>query len=125
MLPRPWKTWLKTQLPRRKTPRSKLRSSAYRKGVPRGALSFCRRLGHSAGIPGGPREAAERQLQIRCDPLNLIRLTPAEGGSGPIPAIPSSPGQRPMEYEMADIPARTELKVTTGPIRGSRKIHVE
>src|SRR3954462_8938105 len=25
---------------------------------------------------------------------------------------------------MADIPARTELKVTTGPIRGSRKIHV-
>ena len=26
---------------------------------------------------------------------------------------------------MADIPARTELKVTTGPIRGSRKIHVE
>ncbi|MDQ3482402.1 MAG: phosphomethylpyrimidine synthase ThiC, partial [Pseudomonadota bacterium] len=26
---------------------------------------------------------------------------------------------------MADAPARTELKVTTGPIRGSRKIHVE
>jgi len=26
---------------------------------------------------------------------------------------------------MADIPARTELAVTTGPIRGSRKIHVE
>ncbi len=26
---------------------------------------------------------------------------------------------------MADVPARTELKVTTGPIRGSRKIHVE
>ncbi|HEY0270456.1 MAG TPA: phosphomethylpyrimidine synthase ThiC, partial [Sphingomonas sp.] len=25
---------------------------------------------------------------------------------------------------MADIPARTEMKVTTGPIRGSRKIHV-
>ena len=25
---------------------------------------------------------------------------------------------------MADIPARTELNVTTGPIRGSRKIHV-
>jgi len=25
---------------------------------------------------------------------------------------------------MADIPARTELKVTTGPIRGSRKMHV-
>src|SRR5206468_6470755 len=25
---------------------------------------------------------------------------------------------------MADIPARTELKVTSGPIRGSRKIHV-
>jgi phosphomethylpyrimidine synthase len=25
---------------------------------------------------------------------------------------------------MADIPARTELKVTTGPIRGSRKVHV-
>src|SRR6476620_9967323 len=25
---------------------------------------------------------------------------------------------------MADIPARTELTVTTGPIRGSRKIHV-
>ncbi len=26
---------------------------------------------------------------------------------------------------MADIPARTELQVTTGPIRGSRKVHVE
>ena len=26
---------------------------------------------------------------------------------------------------MADIPARTEMKVTTGPIRGSRKIHVD
>jgi len=26
---------------------------------------------------------------------------------------------------MADVPARTELTVTTGPIRGSRKIHVE
>src|SRR6478609_2618341 len=26
---------------------------------------------------------------------------------------------------MADVPARTELKVTTGPIRGSRKIFVE
>ena len=25
---------------------------------------------------------------------------------------------------MADIPARTELAVTTGPIRGSKKIHV-
>src|SRR5207342_3895655 len=25
---------------------------------------------------------------------------------------------------MADIPARTELSVTTGPIRGSRKVHV-
>jgi phosphomethylpyrimidine synthase len=25
---------------------------------------------------------------------------------------------------MADVPARTELKVTTGPIRGSRKIYV-
>ena len=25
---------------------------------------------------------------------------------------------------MADIPARTELKVTTGPIRGSRKVHL-
>src|SRR3954467_2945765 len=25
---------------------------------------------------------------------------------------------------MADAPARTELKVTTGPIRGSRKVHV-
>ena len=26
---------------------------------------------------------------------------------------------------MGDAPARTELKVTTGPIRGSRKIYVE
>jgi phosphomethylpyrimidine synthase len=26
---------------------------------------------------------------------------------------------------MADAPARTELKVTTGPIRGSRKIYVD
>ena len=29
-----------------------------------------------------------------------------------------------MESMMADIPARTEMRVTTGPIRGSRKIHV-
>src|SRR6476620_6156414 len=28
------------------------------------------------------------------------------------------------ELDMADVPARTELKVTTGSIRGSRKIHV-
>src|SRR4051812_9972187 len=42
------------------------------------------------------------------DPSNLIRLTPAEEE----------------ESHMADAPARTELKVTTGPIRGSRKIHV-
>src|SRR5215213_7042699 len=26
---------------------------------------------------------------------------------------------------MGDIPARTELKVTTGPIRGSRKVHID
>ena len=26
--------------------------------------------------------------------------------------------------DMADIPARTELQVTTGPIRGSEKVHV-
>src|SRR6059058_1809486 len=26
---------------------------------------------------------------------------------------------------MGDVPARTELKVTTGPIRGSRKVYVE
>ena len=25
---------------------------------------------------------------------------------------------------MADIPARTEIGVTTGPIRGSKKVHV-
>ena len=25
---------------------------------------------------------------------------------------------------MADVPARTEMRVTTGPIRGSKKIHV-
>lgn len=25
---------------------------------------------------------------------------------------------------MADIPAKTEIGVTTGPIRGSRKVHV-
>src|SRR3954452_9751492 len=42
------------------------------------------------------------------DPSNLIRLTPAEEE----------------ESDMADAPARTELKVTTGPIRGSRKIYV-
>src|SRR5438309_6719754 len=46
-----------------------------------------------------------------------------------------SPRPRPVEpdpadtgvgrQDMADIPARTELKVTTGPIRGSRKIYVE
>src|SRR5438270_7003882 len=45
----------------------------------------------------------------RRDPSNLIRVAPAEEE----------------ESKMADAPARTELKVTTGPIRGSRKIHVE
>src|SRR5206468_10071103 len=45
----------------------------------------------------------------RRDPSNLIRVAPAEEE----------------ESKMADAPARTELKITTGPIRGSRKIYVE
>src|SRR5438128_298929 len=45
----------------------------------------------------------------RRDPSNLIRVAPAEEE----------------ESKMADAPARTELKVTTGAIRGSRKIYVE
>src|SRR6266567_3639189 len=45
----------------------------------------------------------------RRDPSNLIRVAPAEEE----------------ESKMADAPARTELKVTAGPIRGSRKIYVE
>src|SRR5205823_10983454 len=45
----------------------------------------------------------------RRDPSNLIRVAPAEEE----------------ESKMADAPARTELKVTTGSIRGSRKIYVE
>src|SRR3954447_18517001 len=36
-------------------------------------------------------------------------------------AVDPAVGRR---IEMGDAPARTELKVTTGPIRGSRKIHV-
>src|SRR5947208_9258454 len=43
------------------------------------------------------------------DPSNLIRVAPAEEE----------------ESKMADAPARIELRVTTGPIRGSRKIYVE
>jgi hypothetical protein len=37
---------------------------------------------------------------------------------------PSTPLER-VEKIMADAPARTELNVTTGPIRGSRKIYVK
>ncbi len=42
----------------------------------------------------------------------------------PWPHRPRRPHRFVREVTMADIPARTELKVTTGPIRGSRKIHV-
>jgi len=54
--------------------------------------------------------------------LNLIRLTPAEEvGGNPIRSHRPSAAR---SDKMADIPARTELKVTTGPIRGSKKIYV-
>src|SRR2546430_758217 len=43
--------------------------------------------------------------------------------SGPVEPDPVSTGVG-RSQRMADIPARTELKVTTGPIRGSRKIYV-
>jgi phosphomethylpyrimidine synthase len=52
--------------------------------------------------------------------VNLIRLIPAEEGSGREPSFSFDFGVE----VMADIPARTELAVTTGPIRGSKKIHV-
>src|SRR5215211_6938782 len=42
----------------------------------------------------------------------------------PVEPDPASTGVGRRSVPMADIPARTELTVTTGPIRGSRKIHV-
>src|SRR3546814_16144959 len=51
------------------------------------------------------------------------------GGSGRTQPVRGTGeyGHRPLRNwrdTMADIPARTEMRVTTGPIRGSRKIHV-
>src|SRR4029450_201692 len=46
---------------------------------------------------------------------------------GPCVPRPHRPCRSPFNlggHLMADIPARTELTVTTGPIRGSRKIYV-
>src|SRR5258705_9822940 len=43
---------------------------------------------------------------------------------GPRPAEPDPVSTGGGREKMADAPARTELKVTTGPIRGSRKIYV-
>src|SRR5689334_12323372 len=43
---------------------------------------------------------------------------------GPIEPDPADPGVGRRRVQMADVPARTELKVTTGPIRGSRKVRV-
>src|SRR4029078_4293482 len=48
----------------------------------------------------------------------------SESSSSPLasPAPPTPPLYK--RVTVADIPARTNLKVTAGPIRGSRKIHV-
>src|SRR5689334_16100955 len=43
---------------------------------------------------------------------------------GPIEPDPADPGVGRRRVPMGDAPARTELEVTTGAIRGSRKIHV-
>ncbi len=61
-------------------------------------------------------------MAVRPNPQNLIRLIPAEGGSGcdAIRHLVSDPYGA---MRMADFHAPTP-KVTTGPIRGSRKIHV-
>src|SRR5438094_10028164 len=46
-----------------------------------------------------------------------------QSAPGPVEPDPVSTGVG-RSQKMAAVPARTELKVTTGPIRGSRKIHV-
>src|SRR3546814_2713449 len=51
------------------------------------------------------------------------------GGSGRTQPVRKNWRARPPAFRawrdtMADIPARTEMRVTTGPIRGSRQIHV-
>src|SRR3546814_2627165 len=51
------------------------------------------------------------------------------GGSGRTQPVRKNWLARPPAFRawrdtMADIPARTEMRVTTGPIRGSRQIHV-
>jgi len=56
------------------------------------------------------------------DPSNLNRLASAEGVDGSQGQVPLSPPKG--EYRMADINSKLEIGVTTGPIRGSRKIHV-
>ncbi len=57
------------------------------------------------------------------DPSNLNPLARAEGRAGPYdPALPCRPQK---DKCMADINSKLEIGVTTGPIRGSRKIHVE
>lgn len=54
------------------------------------------------------------------DPLNLKPLMRSEEGNAAA-AILSSDHE---EIRMADLPAKAEIGVTTGPIRGSRKVHV-
>ena len=73
---------------------------------------------YASAIPRGTARAVERRLKPR-----PAEPDPADTGVG---RECGPPALRPdLESEdMADIPARTELKVTTGPIRGSRKIHV-
>src|SRR6478672_10862491 len=66
--------------------------------------------GLRATLPGEPRDLAAENRRSAPRP---IEPDPADTGVGR------------RRVPMGDAPARTELKVTTGPIRGSRKIHVE
>ena len=66
------------------------------------------------------------------DPLNLNPLTRAEGGPGLSLRVPPENSLPPEERDpMADVnspheisPTGEPVTVTTGPIRGSRKVHV-
>eukprot|EP01037_Dinobryon_pediforme_P004408 gene4408-4454_t len=62
----------------------------------------------------------------RPDPSNLNPLARAEGGPANLRASAICPSSHLREGPpMADINSRLDIGVTTGPIRGSRKIHIE
>jgi phosphomethylpyrimidine synthase len=86
-------------------------------------------------IPGEPRLQWPVESGIDRDPLNLIRIIPAEGGSVFHTRNLRLRSEHMERLHMADIDSRLDkgaalpgtlgtIGVTTGPIRGSRKIHV-